>query len=183
MTVARRPSPARRPPRQRLRAARPALEHQALLAARALVDRMRGLYRELEQLTDAPIGMHRALNVIGATPGIQASHLAAALGMQRPAVSQLLRGMQARGWIERRRGETDQRSVRIFLDESGERMLRITVGRAVGILQRAVAALDDADVERLAAALPRLLQRLPDAEGRPVAAGRRSSTSRTSRAT
>jgi hypothetical protein len=44
-----------------------------------------------------------------------------------------------------------------------------------------VAALDDADVERLAAALPRLLQRLPDAEGRPVAAGRRSSTSRTSR--
>lgn len=141
-------------------------EHRALLAARALVDRMRGLYRELEQLTGAPIGMHRALNAIGAAPGIQASRLAQLLGMQRPAVSQLLRGMAARGWIERRRGESDRRAVQIQLTPSGQRMLKVTVGRAVGILQRAVAALDDADVERLAESLPRLLQNLPETGGR-----------------
>jgi DNA-binding MarR family transcriptional regulator len=147
-------------------ARRAAREHRALLAARALVDRMRGLYRELEQLTAAPIGMHRALNAIGAAPGIQASRLAQALGMQRPAVSQLLKGMAARGWIERRRGEPDQRAVQIHLTAGGQRMLKVTVGRAIGILQRAVALLDDADVERLAAALPRLLQNLPAVDGR-----------------
>lgn len=147
-------------------ARRTAREHRALLAARALVDRMRGLYRELEQHTGAPIGMHRALNVIGAAPGIQASRLAQALGMQRPAVSQLLRGMAARGWIERRRGEPDQRAVQIHLTASGRHMLQVTVGRAVGILQRAVMALDDADVERLAESLPRLQQQLPESGGR-----------------
>ena len=153
-------SAATRTPRRAVR------EHRALLAARALVDRMRGLYRELEQLTGAPIGLHRALNVIGAAPGIQASRLAQALGMQRPAVSQLLRGMVARGWIERRRGEPDQRAVQIHLTASGRRMLKVTVGRAIGILQRAVATLDDADVERLAESLPRLLQHLPETDGR-----------------
>lgn len=136
---------------------------------------MRRLYSELEQLTGAPIGMHRALNAIGAAPGIQASRLADALGMQRPAVSQLLKGMAARGWIERRRDDTDQRSVQIHLTASGQRMLKITVGRAVGILQGAVAALDDADVERLAESLPRLLQNLPDEPGRqPVKTSRRA---------
>jgi len=139
------------------------LEHRALLAARMLVDRMRTLYRELERLTGAPIGMHRALNGIGAEPGIQASHLAAMLGMQRPAMSHLLRGMVERGWIERVRAESDQRAVRIYLTAAGQRMLKLTAGRAAGILQRSVRVLGDADVERLAVALPLLVQQLPAA--------------------
>ena len=71
-------------------ARRAAREHRALLAARALVDRMRGLYRELEQLTAAPIGMHRALNAIGAAPGIQASRLAQALGCDAAVLGPVL---------------------------------------------------------------------------------------------
>jgi DNA-binding MarR family transcriptional regulator len=137
-------------------------ELRALLAARALVDRMRSLYRELEQFTGAPISMHRALNGIGAEPGIHASQLAATLGMQRPAISHLLRGMVGRGWIERVRAETDQRAIRIYLTAAGRRMLKLTAGRAVGILQRSVRALPDADVERLAIALPLLVQQLPE---------------------
>jgi MarR family transcriptional regulator, organic hydroperoxide resistance regulator len=149
------------------------LEHRALLAARTLVDRMRALYRELEQLTGTPIGMHRALNGIGAEPGIQASRLAATLGMQRPAMSHLLRGMVERGWIERVRAEADQRAVRIYLTAAGQRMLKVTAGRAVGMLQRSVRALGDADVERLAAALPLLVQQLPAAGPRDPSAQRK----------
>ena len=84
-------------------------ERRVLLAARSLVDRMRQLYRELEQMTDAPISMHRALNAIGEYPGIQASQLATALGMQRPAVSQIVNGMVERGWIEREAPAGDRR--------------------------------------------------------------------------
>lgn len=137
-------------------------ELRALLAARALVDRMRALYRELEQFSGAPISVHRALNGIGAEPGIQASRLASTLGMQRPALSHVLGAMVERGWIERVRPQSDQRVVRIYLTTAGRKMLRLTAGRAAGVLQRSIRALSDADVERLASALPPLVEQLQD---------------------
>jgi MarR family transcriptional regulator, organic hydroperoxide resistance regulator len=141
--------------------ARAQLEQRALLAARELVDRMRGYYRELEQATGASIGMHRALNAIGASPGVQASQLAEALGMQRPAVSQLLKALVGREWVQRVRVEQDQRAIRLYLTPAGARFLRATSGRAVGRLQHAIAALAEPDLRQLAVALPALLDCLP----------------------
>jgi len=139
------------------------LERDALLAARALVDRMRTLYRELERMTDAPITVHRALACIGEEPGIPASRLATRLGMQRPAVSHVLKGLVARGWIERRRHEGDQRSVQIHPTADGLQILRATSGRAVGTLQRAVRGLSARQLQQLADGLAALLARLPEA--------------------
>jgi DNA-binding MarR family transcriptional regulator len=141
--------------------ARAQLEQRALLAARELVDRMRGYYRELEHATGASIGMHRALNAIGGSPGLQASQLAEALGMQRPAVSQLLKGLVRRDWVERVRVPQDQRAVRLYLTPTGGRFLRATSGRAVGRLQHAIGVLGGPELEQLAEALPALLQCLP----------------------
>lgn len=141
---------------------RSTLERDALLAARALVDRMRALYRELERMTDAPITVHRALACIGEEPGIPASRLATRLGMQRPAVSHVLKGLVARGWIERRRHEGDQRSVQIHPTADGLQILRATSGRAVGTLQRAVRGLSARQLQQLAGGLAALLERLPD---------------------
>jgi DNA-binding MarR family transcriptional regulator len=135
-----------------------------LLSARALVDRMRTLYRELERMTDAPITVHRALTCIGEEPGIPASRLATRLGMQRPAVSHLLKGLVTRGWIERRRHEGDQRSVQIHPTAEGLQILRATSGRAVGTLQRAVRGLNARELRQLADGLAALLVRLPDAQ-------------------
>jgi DNA-binding MarR family transcriptional regulator len=143
---------------------RGALERDALLSARALVDRMRALYRELERMTDAPITVHRALTCIGEEPGIPASRLATRLGMQRPAVSHVLKGLVARGWIERRRHEGDQRSVQIHPTADGLQILRATSGRAVGTLQRAVRGLGGRELQQLADGLAALLVRLPDAQ-------------------
>jgi DNA-binding MarR family transcriptional regulator len=143
---------------------RSALERDALLSARALVDRMRTLYRELERMTEAPITVHRALTCIGEEPGIPASRLATRLGMQRPAVSHVLKGLVARGWIERRRHEGDQRSVQIHPTADGLQVLRATSGRAVGTLQRAVRGLSVRELQQLADGLAALLVRLPDAQ-------------------
>ncbi|HEY7379270.1 MAG TPA: MarR family transcriptional regulator, partial [Steroidobacteraceae bacterium] len=107
---------------------RATLERRALLAARAFVDRTRTLYRELERLTGAPIAVHRALACIGADPGITASKLALALGMQRPALSHVLRGVVERRWVERVRSDADQRSVRLFLTAGGRELLGATAG-------------------------------------------------------
>jgi DNA-binding MarR family transcriptional regulator len=158
------------PPRKRIVRSSPglttrgALERDALLSARSLVDRMRTLYRELERMTDAPITVHRALACIGEEPGIPASLLATRLGMQRPAVSHVLKGLVARGWIERRRHEGDQRSVQIHPTADGQLILRATSGRAVGTLQRAVRGLNGRQLQQLAEGLAALLARLPDAQ-------------------
>jgi DNA-binding MarR family transcriptional regulator len=143
---------------------RGALERDALLSARALVDRMRTLYRELERMTDAPITVHRALTCVGEEPGIPASRLATRLGMQRPAVSHVLKGLVARGWIERRRHEGDQRSVQIHPTSEGLQILRATSGRAVGTLQRAVRGLSARELRQLADGLAALLVRLPEVQ-------------------
>ena len=145
------------------------LERRALLDARALVDRMRSYYQELERLTGAPISVHRALNAIGANPGLQASRLAVTLGMRRPAVSQVLKGLVDRGWAARVRAREDQRAVRLYLTAGGTRVLKVTAGRAVGRLQRAIKALSDEDLRPLAASLPALLQHLPTRPARKSA--------------
>lgn len=140
---------------------RAALENRALVAARALVDRMRTLYRELEQMTGAPITLHRALVHIGNEPGLPASRLASQLGMQRPAVSQVLKNLATRGWIERRRSDSDQRAIQIHCTSLGRQVLQATAGRAVFTLQRAVCKLPDEDLGKLAAGVEKLLAGLP----------------------
>jgi DNA-binding MarR family transcriptional regulator len=141
---------------------RAALETRALLAARALVDRMRSLYRELEQLTGAPISLHRALVSIGQEPGLPASRLARLLGMRRPAMSQTLKSLAARGWIDRRRDEDDQRLVRVYPTAAGREILQATAGRAVFTLQKAVCSLDTDELGKLASGIERLLGELPE---------------------
>lgn len=136
-------------------------ERAALLSLRAFIDDMRTRYRELERETGASIAMHRALACVAASPGVSASGLATALGMKRPAVSHLLKGLSGRGWIERRRISTDQRSVQLFLTSTGKRIIDATGGRAVGVLQRAVSKLSDVEVDSLSSGLVALLQELP----------------------
>lgn len=152
-----------RPPGTTPRAQR---EHAALLLARTLVDRARALYRELEQRTGAPVQAHRALAVIAAEPGIQSSRLASSLGMQRSALSHLLRTLAEHGWIERRRSGDDQRSVHLYVTAAGRGILGATAGRMVGVLQHAVEQLDDVRLAELERSLGALLQYIePPAPG------------------
>lgn len=140
---------------------RAGLENRALIAARSLVDRMRNLYRELEQLTGAPITLHRAMVCIGNEPGLPASRLAERLGMQRPAISHVLKNLDTRGWIERRRDGDDQRTIQIHCTAAGREILQATAGRAVFTLQRAVRNLPDEELGKLAFGIEKLLDELP----------------------
>src|SRR5258706_7206628 len=125
------------------------LERRALLDARALVDGMRSYYQELERPTGAPISVHRALNAIGANPGLQASRLAVTLGMRRPAVSQVLKSLVDRGWAARVRAREDQRAVRLYLTAGGTPVLQVTARRAVGRLPPGIQGLSDHDLRAL----------------------------------
>jgi MarR family transcriptional regulator, organic hydroperoxide resistance regulator len=136
-------------------------ERQALLGARSFIDDMRTRYRELERQTGASIPMHRALACIAAEPGLSASRLATALGMKRPAVSHVLKGLVERGWVERQRTAADQRAVLLHLTAAGRQTVQATAGQAVGTLQRAMGKLNDAEIVALATGLAALLRALP----------------------
>jgi DNA-binding MarR family transcriptional regulator len=135
-------------------------ERLALLGARSFIDDMRDRYRELERQTGASITMHRALACIAAEPGLSASRLATVLGMKRPAVSHVLKGLAERGWVERQRTASDQRAVLLHLTPAGRQTVQATGGRAVGTLQRALSQLTDPEVAALATGLAALLREL-----------------------
>lgn len=139
---------------------RTTLERDSLLRARQLVDRMRSLYRELESHTGAPVVMHRAVAAIAAEPGIPASRLAELLGLQRSTMSHVLKALAARAWIERRRSEADQRSVRLHITAAGRNVLQATTGKVSGVLQRAVRALDENELAELNRSLEALLRHI-----------------------
>jgi DNA-binding MarR family transcriptional regulator len=144
------------------------VERAGLISARAFIDDMRSRYIDLEKLTGASISMHRALACVAATPGVSASSLATTLGMKRPALSHILKGLAERGWIERLRAPMDQRAVQLHLSAAGKQTVEATAGRAVGTLQRAIARLSDDEVMCLSAGLAALLRELPAAPRAPA---------------
>ncbi len=133
---------------------------EVLFAARTIIDQMRERYRALERATGAPITSHRVLAAIAATPGIGASALAQQLGMNRPAMSQTLRVLAQRRWIKRIRDVGDGRSVQLRLTESGSQLLRSTVGRASGTLDRCIRGLSDAELRAATVGLRAIAKQL-----------------------
>ncbi len=142
---------------------------EALLAARSVIDQMREQYRALERATGAPIASHRVLAAIAATPGIGASALAQRLGMNRPAMSQALKSLEERGWISRRRDLGDGRSVRLRLTVAGGQLLRSTVARASGRLDRCIRALSDPELRAATVGLRAIARQLTQKPPRPRA--------------
>jgi MarR family transcriptional regulator, organic hydroperoxide resistance regulator len=133
---------------------------EALLAMRAVIDQMREHYHALERATGAPITSHRVLAAVAATPGIGASALARQLGMNRPAMSQVLKSLDDRGWISRRRDLGDGRSVQLRITQSGGQLVRSTVGRASGTLDRCIRALSDVELRAATVGLRAIAKQL-----------------------
>jgi len=148
------------------------LERDALMRARQLVDHMRALYRELESRTGTPVVMHRALAAIAAEPGIPASQLAAALGLQRSTMSHVLKALATNKWIDRRRSDADQRSVRLHVTPAGRSIMHATTGRVAGVLQRAVRQLEEQQLAELDRSLQALLGHIDPSQPTLVPAGR-----------
>lgn len=131
-------------------------EQSALLLARTLVDRTRA--------------------AIAAEPGVPSSQLASVLGMERSALSHLLRTLGQQGWIERRRSDEDQRSVQLYVTPAGNQIQGATAGRMVGVLQHAVEQLDNTRLAEQERSLEGLLKHIvPPAPGMEISAPARRS--------
>jgi len=89
------------------------LGHLLAQVARLVGSRMRD---KLERL-----GLHRAQSMIlmqlWHADGMAQNELARALRIRPATVTNTLQRMERDGWVERRRGETDQRTVRVYLTD------------------------------------------------------------------
>jgi DNA-binding MarR family transcriptional regulator len=98
-----------------------------------------------------------ALWALSDTPGMKVSDLAAALYVHQSTASNMLDKLEHKGLVERRRGESDQRIVRLHLSEAGATLLATAPRPDQGTVGAALQEMADADLRRLCAGLGDLL--------------------------
>src|SRR5262249_55520521 len=101
--------------------------------------------RELA-LTPAQFGV---LTVLQAHPGLGQSSLARALGFDKVTVLRALRGLQARGFVEREPAEDNRRNISVTLTDAGLAVLQQAQKPAERAYKRLMAPLDRQQQEQL----------------------------------
>jgi DNA-binding MarR family transcriptional regulator len=91
-----------------------------------------------ESVSDLPPGRVGILLIIDANPGVTQTRLAQAVGLDRSTLVGVLDGLEARGLVERRRGE-DRRTNGVLLTRAG-RALVTDLKRRIRMHERRVAA-------------------------------------------
>ena len=108
-------------------------------------------------LTPAQFGV---LTVLRATPGLDQSSLARALGFDKVTVLRVLRGLEARGLVERTPSPASRRNLSIVLSSQGLGLLERAQRPAELAYERLMAPLDAAQREQLVALLQQLTEGL-----------------------
>ncbi|MGO4689658.1 MarR family winged helix-turn-helix transcriptional regulator [Glaciibacter sp. 2TAF33] len=118
--------------------------------------------RRLNEEKKLPVNQLQALALLDRHSSITAAELARFERVTPPAITAMIRTMEAEGWIERTSDPKDRRRIQIEITESGRQRLTEETTSAQGWLESAIAEeLDDSERETLAAAtvlLRRILQ-------------------------
>lgn len=91
-------------------------------------------------LTPAQFGV---LTVIGASPGLDQSSLARALGFDKVTVLRVLRGLEARGLVTRGQAPANKRNLSVMLTPEGAELLSQAQQPAQAACQRVLGPLDE----------------------------------------
>jgi MarR family transcriptional regulator, lower aerobic nicotinate degradation pathway regulator len=108
-------------------------------------------------LTPAQFGV---LTVLRATPGLDQSSLARALGFDKVTVLRVLRGLEARGLVARAPSPASRRNLSIALSDHGLELLAQAQRPAEMAYERLMAPLDAVQREQLVALLQQLTEGL-----------------------
>jgi DNA-binding MarR family transcriptional regulator len=106
-------------------------------------------------LTPAQFGV---LTVLQSTPGLDQSSLARALGFDKVTVLRVLRGLEARGLVQRAPAPGNRRNIAVTLSTEGEKLLLSAQKPAERAYNRLMSPLSDEQQIQLVA----LLQQLTD---------------------
>lgn len=124
------------------------------ISAAVFEDECRGL-----QLTPAQFGV---LTVLQATPGLDQSSLARALGFDKVTMLRVLRGLEARGLVERSPAPASRRNLSIALSPDGEALLHQAEKPAEQAYRRLLAPMTPEQQHQLLDLLALLTRELED---------------------
>lgn len=116
-------------------------EAKLIADLREIVDAVRRDHRAREKAANAPMPMLRAAAVLASRPGLESSMLAEEMRLNRSTVSNLLRDMEERGFVRRRRLQSDRRFVSLELTQRGRTLLGKSGSSVHGLLARAIGQL------------------------------------------
>lgn len=91
------------------------------------------------------------------TPGLRVGQLTARLAIQQTTTSNLLEGLERKGYVVKTRDQQDQRVVKLDLSELGRSLLQKAPKPARGLLPEALSTLDEARLAKLNSGLQGLL--------------------------
>lgn len=96
-------------------------------------------------LTPAQFGV---LTVIGASPGLDQSSLARALGFDKVTALRVLRGLESRGLVARGQAPASRRNLSVVLTPAGEALLAQAQQPAQAACRRVLGPLDEAQQQQ-----------------------------------
>lgn len=71
------------------------------------------------------------------------------LGISAPAVSRTVKGLEGKGFLERRLDENDRRSVKIIVTDKGQEVLEANMKRCVALLDKIFAQFSDEELAEM----------------------------------
>lgn len=123
-----------------------------------------GAVRQHFQVVEKACGVSGAQIWVMATlrqqPGMRVSELAKALSIHTSTASNLLDKIEKVGLVRRERNMPDQRVVRLYLTDTGEKSLALAPQPLTGILTHALDQLPDATLARLNQDLTAVIERM-----------------------
>lgn len=141
---------------------RPARRHrQVLRQFRILLAAVREQFHRVDPGAGLGTVQAWALSIIEAQPGIGVARLASALDVRQPTASNVVKSLCGRGLIERRRGESDRRTVQLFVLDEGRSLLPRARSVFSGPLASALSNLDTKTLLELGEDLRKVLARMP----------------------
>jgi len=117
-----------------------------------------GVLRDL----DLTYAHFRVLQVLFEQDGQQIGDIARSIVMRQPALSRVIDQMQVRKLVRRKQDKHDSRYTRVFLTPEGKRQYQHAWPAAHGIIERALAVIDNKERTQLCTLLTRIDQSMQD---------------------
>ncbi|AHE99749.1 MarR family winged helix-turn-helix transcriptional regulator [Thioalkalivibrio paradoxus] len=138
--------------------------HSVIRQLRVIIRALQGHSRSVQRSCGISAAQLWALWEVRGSPGLNVGDLSRRLSVHPSTTSNLLDKLEQAGLIERMRRQRDQRIVRVFVTPAGDALLERAPAAPQGELNRALHALDPAELAALNVSLHALVGHMASAE-------------------
>lgn len=140
-------------------------DHQALVSGalksfRIIFSSVKKHFAHIESQYGVTSTQFWVLWELSKNPGLRVSELAAKLAIHQSTASNLIEKLVKKSWITKKREDTDQRVVRLFLSPHGEAIINRAPASPRGVLVDALDGMTDAELVSLQQSLAVLVSRI-----------------------